>query len=231
MSIDAVALVVISKFPAPGKVKTRLAPELSPAHSAAVHRTFLLHLVGRLRDLRPAELVVCFDPPDARAAMADLLAAAGPPTLVPQVDGDLGRRLAGVATEVGRTHRRVVIVAVDSPDLPVAHLRRAAEMTAEADVSLGLASDGGYWAIGLDTARVDAATLLHAGIDWSTERAAAHTLSNARALGYTTATDCPWDDVDRPDDLRRLLRRLEFSTDPDDVRLRAALVCELPVDF
>ena len=86
-------------------------------------------------------------------------------------------------------------------------------MTALADVSLGLATDGGYWSIGLRHA-VDTAAFLHSGIAWSTDRAAADTLARARALGLTILTDGPWDDVDTRDDLRRLLVRLAASPDP-----------------
>jgi rSAM/selenodomain-associated transferase 1 len=222
MSLAPIAFVVISKYPTPGRVKTRLTPELSPEQAAAVHRTFLLHLVRRLGDLAPAELFVCYDPPDAQTAMADLLCDLGPPTLLPQVSGDLGHRLAGAAGEVLRRHGRVVIVAVDSPDLPDGHLRRAADMTADADVSLGLASDGGYWCLGL-RAEVNPEKLLHGGIDWSTDRAAAQTLRNARALGYRTLTDCQWDDVDQPEDLRCLLKRLAASADAADARLLSEL--------
>jgi rSAM/selenodomain-associated transferase 1 len=222
MSLAPVAFVVISKYPTPGRVKTRLTPELSPERAAAVHRAFLLHMVRRLRELAPAELFVCYDPPDAQAAMADLLIDLGPPTLLPQVTGDLGHRLAGAAREVLRRHHRMVIVATDSPDVPDAHLRRAAEMTADADVSLGLASDGGYWCLGL-RAEVDPEKLLHGGIEWSTARAAAQTLRNARALGYRTLTDCQWDDVDQPEDLRCLLKRLAVSDDAANIRLLGEL--------
>ena len=86
-------------------------------------------------------------------------------------------------------------------------------MTALADVSLGLATDGGYWSIGLRHP-VDPTALLHSGIAWSTDRAAADTLANARALGLTTLADGLWDDVNTSDDFDRLLDRLAASPDP-----------------
>src|SRR5215204_2148736 len=101
MSFSSVAVVLIAKFPVAGKVKTRLTPAITPEQAAAVHRAFLLHLFKRLIDLRPAELFVYFDPPDAQAAMKDLLCSIGPCTFIPQVAGDLGQRLAHVATLVG----------------------------------------------------------------------------------------------------------------------------------
>ena len=227
MSLADVAVVLISKFPAPGKVKTRLTSAFTPKQAADVHRAFLLHLVRRLRTLMPAELFVYFDPPDARDAMADLLAEHAPIKLIPQVPGDLGMRLAHVASVVGQTHRRMLILAVDSPDVPIAHIRLAAQLAATSDVSIGPADDGGYWYLGLSN-KVDAAALLHTGIDWSTATTAAQTLTNARTMHYRVAMGGRWDDVDRPEDLRTLMKRLHTSSDADDRELLNVLlqICE-----
>jgi rSAM/selenodomain-associated transferase 1 len=223
MSLAPVAFVVISKYPTPGRVKTRLTPALTPQQAADVHRIFLLHLLRRLRSLAPAELIVCHDPPESREPFTDLLADFGPQTLLPQSAGDLGHRLAAIAATVLQRHPRIVLLGVDSPDLPDTHLRGIAESPARADVSLGLATDGGYWAIGL-RAGVDPAALLDANIDWSTHRTAAQTLHNAHTLGYRTEADFRWDDVDEPQDLRRLINRLALSQAPDDVTLRTNLL-------
>jgi len=231
MSFDATAVVILSKYPTPGRVKTRLTPALSPEQAAAVHRIFLLHVVRRFRAMGPAELIVCFDPPDARAAMSHLLSSvAADVTLIPQVGGDLGHRLAAVAVDVGRRHRRMLIGAVDSPDVPSAHLRGVVDTMAGADVTLGLADDGGYWCIGLSNS-VDAPALLRSGIEWSTDRTGTQTLAAARAMNYRTAADYSWGDVDRPEDLRNLVGRLERSGEPEDETLLADLRRALPIGF
>lgn len=228
--LAGVAVVLLSKFPAPGKVKTRLTPAISPDQAAAVHRCFLLHMVRRMHRLGPAELIVNFDPPEAHAAMRDLLDHVARCSLVPQAGGDLGHRIAHIAATAGKSHRRILVLAVDSPDVPTDHLVQCAAATADSQVVLGLADDGGYWCIGIRN-DVDAAALLHAGIDWSTERAAEHTLANARRLGYSISAGHPWDDVDQPQDLRRVVARLAHSTDDDDRQLLAELRRLLPADF
>jgi len=229
-SFAEVAVVLLSKFPAAGKVKTRLTPAISPDQAAGVHRCFLLHMARRINRLGAAELIVCFDPPDARAAMNDLLADCGKVSLEAQVGGDLGWRIAHVIATVGRSHRRVLVLAVDSPDVPTAHLLNCVAATADTQVVLGLADDGGYWCLGV-RAEIDAAALLHAGIEWSTDRTAEHTLANARHLGYSNSAGNSWDDVDQPQDLRKLVARLEQSTDAEDRELHGELCRLLPVDF
>ena len=69
-----------------------------------------------------------------------------------------------------------------------------------ADLVLGPAADGGFWAIGM---RQPQQGLLD-GVSWSTERALADTVARARARGLRVELLPTWTDVDRPEDLRTL---------------------------
>jgi rSAM/selenodomain-associated transferase 1 len=221
-----VAVIVMAKYPQPGQVKTRLQPALTPEQAADVQRAFVRHVARRLHRMAPAELVVCFDPPDAGSAMRELLRDSCDVTYLAQAPGDLGERLAAAARMVGRLHRRLLFLGVDSPDVPAAHLATAARLTGETAVSLGPTDDGGYWCLGLWN-EVDADALL-SGVRWSSGHEARQTLERADSLGYATATAPAWDDVDRPDDLARLTGRLRGSTDRDDKDLLDRLSNFLP---
>lgn len=229
VSLPSVCLVLMTRFPQCGRVKTRLQPALTPQQSADVHRILLRHMARRLDGLDPAELVICFDPPDAGPNMRDLLSDVCSATYLAQSPGDLGARIAAAAKVVGELHRRIVFITVDSPDVPLDHLERAAELTERVAVSLGPTEDGGYWSLGLWN-EIDAGALLN-GIAWSTDRVARQTLQHAEALGYSTATAPAWDDVDRPDDLRRLGSRLKQSRDLEHQRLHDALASCVPVEW
>jgi glycosyltransferase A (GT-A) superfamily protein (DUF2064 family) len=65
-------------------------------------------------------------------------------------------------------------------------------------------------------------------IAWSSGGEFAQTHERARSLGYNVAVADPWDDVDRPEDLRRLMARLGKSNDPDDRALLDRLNAILP---
>jgi hypothetical protein len=201
----------MAKYPAPGRVKTRLMPALTADQAARVHREFLLHVVERLA---PRRVIVCFDPPESEAEMRRLLDA----DLAPQSAGDLGQRLAAAARRVSPS---VIFLGVDSPDVPMKFIDRVAGLLASHDVVIAPAEDGGYWSVALAPA-VDAGKLF-AGIEWSTGREGAQTLERAKHLGYNVAVADRWADVDRPEDLRRLIERLKRSNEPDDRELLARL--------
>jgi uncharacterized protein len=230
MPLSHVAVVLMTKYPEAGRVKTRLTPDLTFEQAAAVHAAFLRHLVARLARLNPAELVISFDP---AGRAADMRAFFGPAAkglnFLPQADGDLGRRLAAAAREVSPRHARLLFMGVDSPDVPLAHLFKAVELTELAPVSLSPTDDGGYWSLGLQR-HVDAAELLK-DIPWSSGAEALATLAAADRLGHTAVTGLAWDDVDRPSDLRRLVTRLTQSDAPIDRDLLSKLRPALPAGW
>lgn len=225
MPLSRIAIVVMTKHPTPGRVKTRLTPDLSPEQAACVHAAFLKHLISRLFRLNPAELVICFDPPEMRDAMRSLFDSS-PLTFLAQAPGDLGARIASAARELLLRHPRLLFMGVDSPDVPLAHLFKAAELTEQAPLSLSPTTDGGYWSLGL-TREVDAARLL-TDIPWSSGNEAHATLRAAEAQGHPSVTGFAWDDVDHPPDLRRLTQRLARSDVAADSQLLSNLRDVLP---
>ena len=206
--------IVMAKYPTPGAVKTRLMPALTADHAARLHREFLLHVVNRLA---PRRLIVCFDPPDSEAAMRQLLGV----DLTPQSPGDLGHRLAVATAAARHAAETVIFLGTDSPDVPLRYIDRIAELITKHDLVIAPAEDGGFWSVAL-APRIDPEKLF-IGIDWSTGREGAQTLERAKHLGYNVALADRWADVDRPDDLRRLIERLKRSDDPDNQKLLARL--------
>src|SRR5947199_232564 len=84
-------LGLFAKWPAPGRVKTRLAAETSPEWASQVASAFLLDSLDRLASCE-GRRVLAFAPDDAGPLFAPL--AGGRFCLAPQGDGDLGRRMA-----------------------------------------------------------------------------------------------------------------------------------------
>src|SRR5205085_373969 len=107
-----------------------------------------------------------------------------------QSDGNLGQRLAAVFPRGGH-QRPTVVLGADTPDLPVAYVRKAFDLLeAGNDTVIGPARDGGYYLI--------AARRLHPAlfeqIPWSTSRVLATTRQRAEAAGIRLRELPPWED-------------------------------------
>lgn len=180
-------VVVLTKVPEPGRVKTRLVPRLGAERAASLARAMaedVLETVARSGLPWRVALDGPLDHPWAR----------GLGVVEPQAAGDLGVRLAHALRDGG------VAIGTDAPTLPAALLRRAAASTA--DLALAPAEDGGYVLVAVTAAAVRAGVFT--GVPWSTDRTFAAQVDRARALGLTVERLDAGFDVDLPDDLPRL---------------------------
>ena len=182
-------VVVLAKEPVPGKVKTRLIGELTPQEAAGLARAALadtLEAVGALPGVRP------------------VLALDGQPgpwvppgfTVVPQAAGGLDRRIAAAFDSVLGPDRQdgpALLVGMDTPQLGAA---LASVDFAGHDAVLGLADDGGYWAVGLR--RPDPA-LFH-GVPMSEPVTGRAQLDRLRGAGLRVRLLPPLRDVDTVSD-------------------------------
>jgi len=199
-------LLLFTKPPRPGRVKTRLIGELTADEAARLHGTFLEDLLARLRQ-GDFELRLAW------ALDADEEVPAGPVPGVRQQGSDLGERLYRALSEAAAGAGAVAAVGSDHPTLPLELVHRAFAMIedgeAGADVVLGPAEDGGYYLIALRAGAVS--PRLFADVAWSTDRVLAATLERCRELGLRAELLPLAADVDTPDDLRRLAARMADS--------------------
>ncbi|MGX6602996.1 TIGR04282 family arsenosugar biosynthesis glycosyltransferase [Micromonosporaceae bacterium Da 78-11] len=131
-------VIVMAKAPVAGQVKTRLCPPCTPEAAALI----------------------------AAAALADTLEATGPEAIlalsgtagpeltggrrvVPQRGVGLGERLVHAFADGHTPGRPTLLIGMDTPQVTPALLTTARQALADADAVLGLATDGGWWALGL----------------------------------------------------------------------------------
>ena len=194
-------LVVFTRYPEPGKVKTRLIPKLGPEGAAAQQRQMTERTVGTarrlLKSLDGVSLEVRFDGREA----GDMARWLGGDLVYRRQDpGDLGEKMfrsMAVAGDEGA--KETVLIGTDCPELTLDILKKAFEALSNADVVLGPAKDGGYYLIGLK--RPDKTKTLFRDVSWGTETVMAETLAAAEALGLKTAFVDTLHDVDREEDL------------------------------
>jgi rSAM/selenodomain-associated transferase 1 len=182
-------LVLFTRYPAPGKAKTRLIPALGAEGAAALHRRLAERALGTLQHCGlPVEVRTTGAPVDAFERWL------GPRHFIDQGDGDLGARLSAVFND-----GPALIVGSDVPAMTAAHVMAAAVLLAGHDIVLGPASDGGYWLIGLK----GPAPALFADMPWGTAAVFAETQARAQRLGLDLGLADTLDDLDTPDDLAR----------------------------
>ncbi len=203
-----VAVVIMAKTPLSGHVKTRLTPALTPDEAAALYAAMLADRCTQLRALRGVIPAIVF----ADGGGDRVAAAAGFARIEQPVEGGLGAGLAAAAAYFLSRDTPVVLVDSDSPDLPIAYLRRAVESLRAGtdDVVIGPTADGGYYLLGLSRPAPE----LFRDIPWSTDGVVAATVERAKERGLRVCLLPSWWDVDTPADLEQLEARLLHASWP-----------------
>lgn len=192
-------LGLFAKAPVPGLVKTRLASAIGPDAAAEWYARSLRTIFRRTAAAYPhVERLLFFSPPENAAAFDGMPAA--PVHRVPQVQGDLGARMAAAFRYCFDRAAFPVLIGTDAPSLPMEWLERAWRALESSDLVLGPAKDGGYYLIGLRAEQ----PALFADVAWGTDRVFATTRERAKALDLRVHGLPEWFDVDTLDDLTAL---------------------------
>lgn len=191
-------VIIFTRYPEPGKTKTRLIPALGPEGAADLHRRMGEHTMTwarRLKDTSGVSLEVRYAEGDERQ-IRKWLGLDIP--CFHQGDGDLGVRMGRAFQEGFQAGmNRIIIVGTDCPGLTDDLVRGAFKGLNHDDLVLGPAKDGGYYLIGLGRPIAD----LFLEIPWGTPEVLKKTLRIAEALQLRVSLLEPLDDVDRPEDL------------------------------
>jgi hypothetical protein len=175
-------LVIIAKECLPGRVKTRLHPDLSFEQAAEVAAASLADTFAALAGLSAERRILAFDgivPP----------AGSEPYDVIPQAAGDLDERLAAV---FDAAEGPTLLVGMDTPQLRAADLAPFFPWPTGADFAFGPALDGGFWCVGMREPRGD----LIRGVPMSRDDTGAQQLRRLCATGGDIRMLPPLIDVD-----------------------------------
>ena len=202
MSTRSCALLVMAKAPVPGEAKTRLAPAFTPVGAADLAAAALLDTLDAVRSSDVAARVI--------ALTGDLAAASRSEEILGALDGFVVVRQRGetFADRLVRAHHDaameglpVLQIGMDTPQVTGSLLSGAADalLAAGVDAVLGMATDGGWWALGV-TEPASAAVL--AQVPMSRADTGALTRQALERLGLVVGGLPVLADVDTPDDAR-----------------------------
>ena len=198
----ATVALVVAKAPVPGRVKTRLCPPLSPVEAAAVAEAALVDTLEAVLRCGADRFLLALDgdpgpwlPPGFE--------------VVAQRGYGLGDRLAAAWDDADGPG---VQVGMDTPQLQAADLDLALALLDDHDAALGLADDGGWWAVALR--RPDPVCFL--GVPMSTSRTGTAQRRRLLDLGLSVADLPTLRDIDGIDDL------LAVTAEHPELRVSAA---------
>lgn len=195
-------LILFTRYPVPGKAKTRLIPVLGEQGAADLSRDMTEHTLAavQLHGAGAVEMQVRFtdgDPAAVKNWLGDEV------DYVPQGDGDLGSRMERAFREsFGSGYRKVVIIGTDCPELGRGHVDEALVLLEDNPIVLGPSTDGGYYLIGIRSGAPEGLfNAVFRDIPWGTGNVLSETINAVAETGLDLGLLDDLDDVDEPEDL------------------------------
>ncbi|MDJ0649437.1 MAG: TIGR04282 family arsenosugar biosynthesis glycosyltransferase [Xenococcaceae cyanobacterium MO_188.B19] len=191
-------LIIFTRYPEPGKTKTRMIPALGAEGAAKLQRQMSEHTLKTATEWQKSSggnIAIYFAGGNV-SLMSNWLGK--DLTYYPQKEGNLGYRMESAFNQAfNRGVTRVVTIGIDCPDINLVILNQAFSCLSEKELVLGKAEDGGYYLIGLNYLIPE----LFQNINWGTSQVLAQTQNIANSLNLNTAYLPMLRDVDRPEDL------------------------------
>ena len=197
-------LVVLARWPAPGRCKRRLAATIGSEPASRLQARLSGHTlaVARLAAERSqAHLVLALGGAGVRAGRRLLQSCGGLDGIALRLQGagSLGLRMQRQLLQAqSEGAESVVLIGADLPGLESWDLLQAFALLEHHGLVLGPAADGGYWLIGQ---RAPGLARLMAGIPWGSDQVLASTLALAATAGLTVPLLSERFDLDRRQDL------------------------------
>jgi len=191
-------LIIFTRYPEPGKTKTRLIPVLGDVGAANLQKQMTEQTIFQVKELQKITNVsfeVRFTGGNLEKMQNWLGNDLGYQF---QGEGDLGARMErSLVNAFNQKAEQVIIIGTDCPDLNSQILATAFEQLKNFNLVLGPALDGGYYLIGLQQPIGE----LFMNIPWGTAQVFAKTGEIAQKLNLSIGYLQYLADIDRPEDL------------------------------
>ena len=191
------ALLIFTKAPVSGQVKTRLIPGIGRRRATLLYQELLTKTLITARKSGFSSIQVWVSG-ELEHSYFRRLKSRHSVKFYQQKGKDLGDRMSNAFDTVLRQYSHAVLIGSDCPSLEHSDLNAAAEyLKNNIDVVLGPAVDGGYYLIGLNKNN----TRLFSNIKWGKDRVFTDTCEKINTLGWKFELLPQRWDVDRTADL------------------------------
>lgn len=185
-------LIIFTRNPELGKVKTRLAASIGDKKALKIY-TFLLNKTKEVTLNLPCNKVVYYS---VKIRQNDLWSA-NFYEKEPQKGNDLGERMENAFKDAfAKGYEKVLIIGSDLYDLTPKHIHEAFEALKNNDVVIGPAKDGGYYLLGMKTLQ----TTIFKNKKWGTATVRKETLKDLQNASIHVLEEL--NDIDVYEDLK-----------------------------
>lgn len=200
MNTRACSLLVMAKAPVPGEAKTRLAPAFTHVGAADLAAALLLDTLDAVRSSDVAARIVALSGDLSAACRSEeVLHALDGFVVIPQQGATFADRLVRAHNDAAMEGFPVLQIGMDTPQVTGPVLSGAVDqlLVAGVEAVLGMATDGGWWALGVTH---PAAAAVLADVPMSRADTGALTREALERLGLVVAGLPVLADVDTPED-------------------------------
>ena len=205
-------LILFVKYPEKGKVKSRLAQDLTDNVAAGLYENFVRDIISTL-ERGSFSLRIYFYPPEKEEEIKKFLG--NNYQYKAQNGADLGYRMKNAfLQEFAAGFKDVVLIGSDCPDLPLDIIEESFNALENHSGSvIGPAADGGYYLIGFlkDAFCPD----IFSGIEWSSSSVFEKTMNILRSKEHQLHILPQWRDLDNLEDLNDLIKRSKGTSFAD----------------
>jgi hypothetical protein len=197
-------IIIFTRYPMPGKVKTRLIPAIGPKKASRLQKLMTEHIVEQAMEFcnKQNKSKLSISVYGTGGNIKDFKAWLGPEVdyqLQPQ--GELGFRMGMIFRNACKFKKKpVVLIGSDLPGLTFEIFQQAFEALEKNDLVLGPSTDGGYYLIGMKVFYPE----LFQNIEWGTKNVYKKTIDVVEKVGLEFKELPVLHDIDRAEDLEIL---------------------------
>ncbi len=141
------AVILFTRIPEPGKVKTRMMPYLSPSECAELQECCIKDSLEMLREV-DVDKFICYEPSGDRNLLAELCKETN---FIVQRGDDIGARMKnGLSDVFDIGYKSVLLMGSDIPEVKSSDITDAFSQLQSCDTVIGPSQDGGYYLIGMN---------------------------------------------------------------------------------
>ena len=196
MSRQSTVVILLTRSPVAGKVKTRLIPDIGIQKATTVHIELIKKNLALLKRCDFFDKQICLkgDEELFRQHVSTEL------EVYAQKSDDLGDNMLHAIRTGLQVYSNVILIGSDCPDISVNDLQQADDALNQGyDVVFGPAEDGGYYLIGMNQVYDE----LFSNINWGESEVFSSTLNKAKLLSLNVKLIRTLYDVDTVKDYAR----------------------------